>query len=181
MSYSDDEVKRVAELREWLVKQLTDREEEVARLKATLTLIDSLLKQASFRPAVALSQPAGKEVEYGEARQLKTKDEVLLANAYTAPASVTIVPVSQLRLSISTPPFQSFFLNRILEGMKGKDNERVERGELRTEEMINYKVEDENGVIKKIVVNNYREKERLNEVINTASWVFARMLEKTQR
>jgi len=180
MGYSEEEVKRVAELREWLVKQIADREDEVARLKTTLAIIDNVLKQVSFRPAVALSQPAGKETEYGEVRQLKTKDSVVLANAYTAPNSVTIVPVSEIRLNVGTPPFQSFFLNRILEGMKGKDNERVDKGELKTNEIIDYKVEDDNGTIRKIIINNYREKERLNEIINTATWVFARMLEKTR-
>lgn len=180
MSYSEEEVKRVAELREWLVKQIADREDEVARLKTTLAIIDNVLKQVSFRPAVALSQPAGKETEYGEVRQLKTKDNVILANAYTAPNSVTIVPVSEIKLNVNTAPFQSFFLNRILEGMKSKDNERVNQGELNTNEIIDYKVEDDNDMIKKIVINNYREKERLNEIINTATWVFARMLEKTR-
>ncbi len=181
MSYSEDEVKRVAELREWFVKQLNEKEDEVARLKAALTLIDGMLKQVSFRPAVTLSQTAGKEVtEHGEARPLKTKDNVVLANAYTSPTSVTIVPASQFKLSTSTPPFQSFFLSRILEGMKGKDTERVELGQLRSDEMISYSIEEEDGVIKKIVVNNYRERERLNEILNTATWVFARMLEKTR-
>jgi len=180
MGYSEEEVKRVAELREWLVKQIADREDEVAKLKTTLAIIDNVLKQVSFMPAVALSQPAGKEMEYSEVRQLKTKDNVVVANAYTAPNSVTIVPVSEIRLNVDTPPFQSFFLNRILEGMKSKDNERVNQGELKTNEIIDYKVEDENGMIKKIVVNNYREKERLNEIINTATWVFTRMLEKTR-
>jgi len=180
MDYSEEEVKRVAELREWLVKQIADREDEVAKLKTTLAIIDNVLKQVSFKPAVALSQPAGKETEYGEVRQLKTKDNVVLANAYTSPNSVTIVPVSEIKLNVGTPPFQSFFLSRILESMKSKDNERVNNSELKTNEIIDYKVEDDNGTIRKITVNNYREKERLNEIINTATWVFTRMLEKTR-
>ena len=180
MDYSEEEVKRVAELREWLVKQITDREDAVAKLKTTLAIIDNVLKQVSFRPAVALSQPAGKESEYGEVRQLKTKDNVVLANAYTSPNSVTIVPISEIKLNVGTPPFQSFFLSRILDGMKSKDTERVNKGELQTNEIIDYKVEDDNGTIRKITVNNYREKERLNEIINTVTWVFTRMLEKTR-
>ncbi len=180
MDYSEEEVKRLAELREWLVKQISDREDEISKLKNTLTIIDNVLKQTSFRPAVALSQPSGKETEYGEVRQLRTKDNVVIANAYTAPNSVTIVPVSEIRLNVDTPPFQSFFLKRILDGMKDKDNERASKGELNTNEIIDYKVEDDNGMIRKIVVSNYREKERLNEIINTVTWVFTRMLEKTR-
>lgn len=182
MGYSEDEVKQLAELREWLVKQIADKEDEVERLKMILVLIDSSLKQMSFKPAVMLSQQqqAGKEDEHAEVRQLKSKDNVLLANAHTEPNSVTIIPVSDMHLNVNTPPFQSFFINRILEGMKSKDKERIERGELESDQIIDYKIEDDNGLIQKIIVNNYREKERLNEIINTASWVFARMLEKTR-
>jgi hypothetical protein len=180
MSYSEEEVKRVAELREWLGKQISDKEDELSKLKTTLAIVDNVLKQTSFRPAVALSQPAGKESEYAEARQLKAKDGALLANAYMAPNSITIIPVSEMKFNVSTPPFQSFFLNRILEGMKAKDNERVSSGELKPHEIISYNVEEENGTIRKIVINNCREKGRVNEIINTASWVFSRMLEKTR-
>lgn len=180
MSYSEDEVKQLAELREWLVKQIADKEEEIERLRITLTLIDNSLKQASFRPAAMLGQQVSKESAMEEVRQLKTKENVVLANAYTDPDSVTIIPASDKQLHINTPPFQSFFLNRILEGMKSKDRERVEHGELKPEDIIDYRVQDEDGVIQKIIVSNYRDKERLNEIINTASWVFARMLEKTR-
>jgi hypothetical protein len=85
-----------------------------------------------------------------------------------------------MKFNVNTPPFQSFFINRILEGMKNKDKERVERGELASDEAIDYNVDDEDGVIRKIVVNNYRDKERLDEIINTATWALARMLEKTR-
>lgn len=180
VSYSEDEVKRLAELREWLVKEVNDKEEELERLKMILTIIDNTLKQESFKPAMVLSQHGGKEIETEEVKQLKTKDNVILANAYAAPESVTIVPVSEMQFNVNTPPFQSFFINRILGGMKDKDKERVERGELKPDEVINYVIDDENGVIRKIIVNNYRDKDRLNEIFNTAAWVLARMLEKTR-
>jgi hypothetical protein len=180
VSYLEDEVKRLAELREWLVKQIGDKEEEVERLKMILSVIDNTLKQVSFKPAVVLSQQAGMESESQEVRQLKGKDNVVLANAYTAPNSVTIIPISDMKFNVNTPPFQSFFLNRILEGMKNKDKERIERGELESNEIIDYNVDEDDGMIRKIVINNYRDNERLKEIMNTAAWVFARMLEKTR-
>jgi hypothetical protein len=180
MSYSDDDVKRLAELRQWLVKQINDKEDELENLKMALTLLDNALKQASFKPAVVLSQQVGKEGEMAEVRQLKTKENVVIANAYTSPNSITIVPVTEIKFNIGTPPFQSFFVNRILEGMKTKDRERVDHGDLKETEVIDYSIDEESGMIRKIVVSNYREKERLNEIINTASWVLARMFEKTR-
>ncbi|MEE8132027.1 MAG: hypothetical protein V3T40_00435 [Nitrososphaerales archaeon] len=178
MSYSDDEVKRLAELSEWLVKQINDKEDELERLKMTLMVIDNTLKQVSFKPAVVLSQQAGSK--FSDVRELKNKENITLANAYTTSHSVTIVPISDMKFNINTPPFQSFFINRILEGMKGKDKELAERGELEPNQIIDYSIDDENGMIRKIMVNNYGDRERLDEIINTAVWVLTRMLEKTR-
>jgi hypothetical protein len=63
--------------------------------------------------------------------------------------------------------------------MKTKDKEKVQKGELSESEIIDYKVDsDENGKINSVMISNYRERERLNEIFNTATWVFTRMLEK---
>src|SRR5919199_4334701 len=53
-SYSEDDIRRAAEIREWLVKQISDRQEEVERLRTTLSIIDNLLKQGSFKAAASL-------------------------------------------------------------------------------------------------------------------------------
>ena len=180
VNYSEDRVKRLAEVREWIVKQINEKEDEVERLKMTLTVIDDTLKDVSFKPADALSRQVGEEYETSDMRQLKSKNNMILANAYPATHSVAIVPTSDMKFNVNTPPFQSFFLNRILEGMKNKDMERVERGELQQSEIIDYYIDDEDGTIQRIMINNYGNKERLDEIINTAAWVLARMHEKTR-
>jgi hypothetical protein len=92
---------------------------------------------------------------------------------------VKIPLVNDINLNINTPPFKSFFLNRILEGMKSKDKEKIQKGEIDESEIIDYNVDnDENGQIKSVTISNYRERERLIEIFNTATWVFTRMLEK---
>jgi hypothetical protein len=105
----------------------------------------------------------------------RAKDDFWLANAEISANAVVIVPAPGVDLNVNTPPFKSFFLNRILDGMKNKD---ANQG-IKEPEALNYKVEDENGTVKRIVINNYREKERLQEIFNTSSWVFTRMLEKS--
>ncbi|HVD21330.1 MAG TPA: hypothetical protein VNB95_05265, partial [Nitrososphaera sp.] len=125
----------------------------------------------------------------------RAKDDFLLANAEISPDEVVIIPAPGINLNVNTPPFKSFFLNRILEGMKSKDAEKVSQGALRESDALNYKVEEEeqdigasgggggssNGIIKRIVINKYREKDRLQEIFNTSAWVFTRMLEKSGR
>jgi hypothetical protein len=225
-NFSEDDVRRAAEIREWLVKQISDRQEEIERLRTTLSLIDNLLKHGSFRAAsnitssVTLSPAVSAEVPVNSAkisnpikqqgiastatsleetienepkpqqqstdnvkelRPLKrVKDNLLLANAELLPNSLEIIPAEGIILNVNTPPFKSFFLNRILEGMKTKDAEKVSQKQIKNIESLNYQVEeDNNGSIKKITIINYRDKERLNEIFNTSTWVFTRMIEKS--
>jgi hypothetical protein len=249
--YSEEDIRRAAEIREWLIKEISDRQEEVERLRMTLSIIDNLLKQGSFRPAANLGSagaatptqpgsaitgatttaaqvqqqtpstaaqpPAAKRQQQqqqagadatptlratadngvssssssgDDSRNIKplkrAKDDFLLANAEISQDTVVIVPVSGINLNVNTPPFKSFFLNRILEGMKSKDAEKVSQGALRESDALNYRVEEDDdsgggssGIIKRIVINKYREKERLQEIFNTSAWVFTRMLEKS--
>jgi hypothetical protein len=247
--YSEEDIRRAAEIREWLIKEISDRQEEIERLRTTLSIIDNLLKQGSFKAAANLGfaaaattpTPAGpttstttttaqiqqqtrqtsaspaqeqspaakRQQQQAEAaaptlrstadnditgsgdnsRNIKplkrAKDDFLLANAEISQDAVVIVPAPGVNLSANTPPFKSFFLNRILEGMKNKDAEKVSQGTLSESDSLNYKVEEEDdgggsgGIIKRIVINKYREKDRLQEIFNTSAWVFTRMLEKS--
>ncbi|MGB7707243.1 MAG: hypothetical protein WBL64_08085, partial [Nitrososphaeraceae archaeon] len=101
------------------------------------------------------------------------------SNAEYTSTYVRIPLVDDINLNINTPPFKSFFLNRILEGMRTKDKEKNQKGEINASEVIDYKVDsDQDGNLSSVTITNYREKERLNEIFNTATWVFSRMLEK---
>ncbi|HJS68135.1 MAG TPA: hypothetical protein VJ730_01830, partial [Nitrososphaera sp.] len=168
--YSEDDIRRAADIREWLVKQISDKQEEVEKLRTALSLIDGLLKQGSFRAAAALGaytagSPATAQVQQSrpapprpqvapvlkssddrDIRALKrAKDDFVLGSVEVMPASVTIVPSQEINLNSSTPPFRSFFLNRILEGMKAKDAERVAQGAMKESDVLAYRVEEENG------------------------------------
>ncbi|MDQ3837441.1 MAG: hypothetical protein M3270_11010 [Thermoproteota archaeon] len=254
--YSEEDIRRAAEIREWLIKEISDRQEEVERLRTTLSIIDNLLKQGSFRAAAnlgfsttassaqaepatttaatttqvqqqqaarqtaaqstAVKRPQQQQSQVGtttsptltapsdggsisggdddnnnkDIKPLKrVKDDFLLANAEITSDAVVIVPAPGINLNSNTPPFKSFFLNRILEGMKGKDTEKVNQGALRESDALSYRVEEgeddssgggsSSGIIKRIVINKYRDKERLQEIFNTSAWVFTRMLEKS--
>jgi hypothetical protein len=217
-TFSEDDIRRAAEVREWLVKEVTNKKEELDRLRDTLLIVDSLLKKTSFITASHLESSASNlkdrsateyqsldkeetiqtkpssdsttkstNTDYGQddnqGVQIKSlkraKDNLLISNAEYTSTYVKIPLVNDINLNINTPPFKSFFLNRILEGMKSKDKEKIQKGEIDESEIIDYNVDnDENGQIKSVTISNYRERERLIEIFNTATWVFTRMLEK---
>ena len=49
--YSEEDIRRAGEIREWLIKEISDKQEEVERLRTTLSIIDNLLKQGSLKAA----------------------------------------------------------------------------------------------------------------------------------
>jgi hypothetical protein len=217
-SFSEDDIRRAAEVREWLMKEVTNKKEELDKLRQTLFIVDSILKKVSFITASNLESSATNlkekivpefqlvnekritNTEHGSnpARKLtstdntrndnqemeirpikRAKDDLLISSAVYNSTYVTIQLSNDIILNINTPPFKSFFINRILEGMKTKDREKFQKGEINESQIIEYKVDtDEHGDIRSITVSNYRERERLNEIFNTATWVLTRMLEK---
>jgi hypothetical protein len=218
-NYSEEDVRRAADIREWLTKQVADKQEEIERLRTMLSLVDLLLKRGSFKTASSLEstpsssltikpadkshytqtreavgsdnntmrefvvpsaeQPAKTLSNLTEVRHLRrVKDNLLLATGIFTETRVEITPANGIKLNVNTQPFKSFFLNRILEGMKARDVEKINRGELKASESLDYQIEENNGAINKIMISNYRDKERLNEIFNTSTWVLTRMIEK---
>ncbi len=193
MDFADEEIRRAAEIRQWVDGRILELDREIEHLKGVVVFLDAVLRKGSFQPATDLQKPSMQQEaellkptsksatnEYQEIHPLKrSRDGLLMANAYISESSIAIVPTSDIILKTSTPPFSSFFLNRILEDMKRKDNDNVAANKLDSSDVLNYMVEaDKEGIIKKIVVNNYRDQNRLNEIFNTSAWTFARMLEK---
>lgn len=193
MDYTEEEIRNAAETEHWIKKRIAENEEEISRLKGVLIILDSILRKTSFQRATELPQTKKEQKkdltenkpisssEYTEIRPLKnSKNDLLLANMYISESSLAIIPVSDIVFKVSTPPFNSFLINRILEGMKSKDLEDVSKGDISEIEVLKYSVEDSDDVIQKIIIDNYRDKSRLVELINTATWTFTRMLEKTK-
>jgi hypothetical protein len=214
LNFSEEDIKNAADLRDWLLKQLSDKQEEIDRLKRLLLLIDNLLKQESFKPASKL-QRSIKNTEssiisesqesvlrnkstikteskkytpnslnenvstFTETRELKRlKDNLLLATVNISSQTIEIIPEKDLLFNIDTPPFKSFFIKRILEGMITQDRDKNRQKQTLNNDPLNYSIDEHEGRIKKIIINNYREKERLTDIINTSAWVLTRMLEK---
>ena len=187
MSFTDEEIKRAASNKEWIEERIAELEGQIEKLRETLLVVDSILKRTSFRRAAEIPPtaeetppPPKKEIgQVSEVRQIRRgKGGPLVANVYVSSESVSIVPTTDAKLSASTPPIKTFFVNRILEGMKQKDKEIAEKGQISADSMVEYSVDEKDGMIEKIVIKNYKDKQRLDEIINTATWAFSRMLEK---
>jgi hypothetical protein len=194
---TEEEVKRAADLREWLVDRIQEVEMELERLRNMQHVVDSVLRKTSFVAAAELKPtelkpsavaagekksstlPRQQQRNPEEPRQLRrSKDGLLIASAFVSPDMLVVVPSSDVKVSQTVPPFQTFFINRILKGYEAKDQELVSSGKMNASDALSYQVEEKDGIISKVTVKNYRDNSRLNEIISTINWALTRMLEK---
>ena len=104
-----------------------------------------------------------------------------MANANITEKQVSILLSDEIKVDANTPPFKSFFLDRIIGEMKKKDLQEVNEGRIQKDAIIECMINKEGSEMKEINVRNYRYKERVNELINTVGWSLSRMLENTNR
>lgn len=176
MDAPDRDTKRTAELKLWLEQRIAELEEEMERLKETLSYVDTSLRATTFKQANEMMSESREAPEVRELRRDKG-GQVIAAAAITSD-SVAIEPSRGVVLKTSTPPFKSFLMGKILQGMKTKDEESVASGKLGKGAELRFDVDEANGAIVKLVIENYRDKPRLNEILSTVAWTFSRMLEK---
>jgi len=190
MSTSDEQLKRAADLKLWIESRIAELEEETQKLREAQAIVDTVLRTSSFRPASeVLSAPsrardAGpRPVEEGgqvpEMRELRRdRGGETIALAQGTKDHVVVEPVAEVVLKQDTPPFKSFLMGKILASMKAKDEELASKGKLEKGKEIRFGVVEKAGRISSLTIDNYRESERLTEILNTVSWTFSRMLEK---
>ncbi len=190
MKFSEEQVKDIVTLKESLIEQIDKHQESIEMLEKNITMLDLFLKDSSFTKASQLRttkvevQSKTENIKKSEDNSIPIKragDGKVIANAYVTPEQVSIVLDDEIEISDDTPPFKSFFLDRIIGEMKKKDFVDVENGKIQKESIIDYIINKNGTDIREIIIKNYRQKERVNELINTAGWSLTRMLENIKK
>ena len=191
MSESEEKenVKKMAKLRATLEKRVDAMETELDELKTLLSLIDSALIKEGFKRA-EISQPPKTSTSQATPQPTVTKKQKgiplktitgdLLAQIYTEKDAMQIVLEDDKSFDITIPPFTSFFLERILAKMQGKDRKDVEKGKITPERILSYSIKQDGNTIKEIVINNLRP-ERFREIKSSIRWTLEKMYEKMKQ
>jgi len=192
MKFSEEQIRDIIALKDNLIEQIDKHQNAIQMLEKNLTILDLALKESSFMKASDLNKEKDFEVQ-SKNQTIPTKkfessipitrgnDGKVIANAFITPDQVSIILENNLAVNSDTPPFKSFFLDRILGEMKRKDDAEAESGRIQKESVINYIVNKNGSDIREIIIKNYRQKERVNEIINTVGWSLSRMLENIKK
>ena len=188
MKFSEEQVKEIVALREDLMKQVDKHQEGIEMLEKNIVVLDGFLKDSSFVKASKLDTKIEPKEEIKISKPVENSipikrgnDGKIIANAYVTPEQVSIILDEQILINADTPPFKSFFLDRIIGEMKKKDFLEAENGKIQKESIIDYIINKNGSDIREIIIKNYREKQRVTELINTAGWSLTRMLENISK
>lgn len=141
--------------------------------------VEPKMPQPFTQKAAPLPQPPAAQDE--QSFPIKSKMGEDLAVMYVGQSSVRIVPRRDLGFSPKTPPFQSFFVDRVLGEMRRKDEMAVDSGAKDPSLMIDHEVRLDGESIREIMIRNIDEEARLREIRSSIRWTLERMLEKFQR
>lgn len=177
MKFTDEQIREVLELQQKISEKIRHHREEIELLEKNLSVLNSIIKQSSFTKASMLEP----EKQESVIPITKSGDGSLIANAYVTQDQVSIVLEENVGLYEETPPFKSFFVDRIIGEMKRKDNTDADNGLIERESVIDCVINKNGTTLHEIVIKNYRQKERVNEIINTASWSLSKMIDNSSK
>ncbi|MBC7120162.1 MAG: hypothetical protein H5T33_01075 [Candidatus Methanosuratus sp.] len=160
-----------------------------------LSPVQDIQSAPPYAPATAAATPPSGEVavkpqptsapgqETGEEEQqfpIKSKTSDDLGTIFVGRSWVRIVPAPNLHLNVRTPPFQTFFVDRVLGEMRRKDEMAVDAGSKDPMSIIEHSLILDGEIIREIRINNLDDDSRLREIRSSIRWTFERMLEKTK-
>jgi hypothetical protein len=180
MQFSEDQIKDALEIKEQISAEIQKHKEQIETLEKNLTLINSILKQQSFTKASSLKDTTPQPKQDQVIPLRKNTDGSLIANAYVRPDEVSIILEDSVEIKEDMHPFKSFFLERIIGDMKRRDVADFEKGTINEDAIINCLINKDGARLREIIIKNYRQKERVNEILNTAAWSFSKMIDNSK-
>ena len=188
-----EKIKNIAKLRAILEKRVEEMEAELDGMKTMLSLIDTTLLKESFkRPEINKTVPPVQPLQAQEPPKsapskpqkkgipLKTVTGDLLAQIYTEKDEINITLAKDKNFDINTPPFITFFLERVLAKMLEKDKEDAGNGKLDPEKIISYDIKQDRNILREIIIRNLRQ-ERTRELKSSIRWTLEKMYERMKQ
>ena len=186
----EEPVRKLAEVKAYLEKRMLEIQDEASKLKSLLEVVDASLAEKSFRKmevpkpmprSPGPSPPLSQQVEgLRQVLPLKTPDGLHLADVSETESDLIVAPAPGMRFDVSSPPFRAFLVGRVLEPMRSRDDAAAKAGQMSPDKVLSYALEQDGGLMKRLVVKNYGDERRLQELRNAIRWTLRRIYERTQ-
>jgi hypothetical protein len=192
---SEQDIRKLLKMRADLEERAEKLQIEIDDLNVAMAEIDKMIVGQGFRqpsafqpmkaPEVKTETPKPQEVKAAEAitdgSSIQAKDGTVLGKVQLTDDTIQFTPRDGLTFTITTPPFQSFLLDRVLANMKTTDEARAATGEITPEQVLSYSVDVDGEAIKGLIVRNYGGERRLREIQSSLRWSLDKMYDKIRR
>jgi len=193
---SESDIRKLLKMRADLEERTEQLQIEIEDLKLAMAEIDkAIVKQGFQQPSSAFQVMKPTELKPEEHKQpatvtpeptadgssIQAKDGTILGRVQVDDDKIVFTPREGLAFMTSTPPFQSFLLDRVLANMRTSDEARATTGEISLEQVLSYEVEADGEAIKTLTVHNYGGERRLREIQSSLRWSLDKMYDKMRR
>jgi len=201
---TESDIRKLLKMRADLEERADQLQSEIDDLKVAISVIDKGIVTQGFRqpetdstsgfqamklPETKLSErPAAKPVEVASSSEpvtdgssIQAKDGTVLGRVQITNDTIIFIPRQGLSFTTSTPPFQSFLLDRVLANMRTMDETRAATGEITPDQVLSYSLEADGEVIRELTIRNYGGERRLREIQSSLRWSFDKMYDKVIR
>jgi hypothetical protein len=197
----ENEIKKLLRMRADLEERVIGLQLEISDLQSAMSEIDKAIVLQGFRQSSSgfqpakISETAKKEtkieipkppstepvIERDGSQSIQAKDGTVLGSLRVTEDTITFKPRSEFKFMTSTPPFQSFLIERVLQNMRTTDEQKATLGELDPTQILEYSVNLDGEEIKGVVVRNYGGERRLREIQSSFRWSLDKMYDKSKR
>lgn len=199
---TESDIRKLLKMRADLEDQVEQLQTEIDDLKVAISELDKAIVTQGFRQpgtssssgfqtmklpeAKPIEKPAAKSVEASsetvtDGSSIQAKDGTSLGRVQLTDDTIVFTPREGLNFTTSTPPFQSFLLERVLANMRTTDETRAATGEITPEQVLSYSVEVDGEVIRGLTIRNYGGERRLREIQSSLRWSLDKMYDKMRR
>jgi hypothetical protein len=192
---NESDIRKLLKIRTDLEERSEQLQIEIDDLKAAMAEIDKAIIGQGFRqpsafqsmklPEAKPEEPKPQEAQAHEmitdGSSIQAKDGAILGKVQLTDNTLIFTPREGLNFTTSTPPFQSFLLDRVLANMKTTDESRAATGEITPEQVLSFTVEADGEVIQALTIRNFGGERRLREIQSSLRWSLDKMYDKMRR
>lgn len=151
-------------------------DKDLQKLEGVLVELQSILRKLKTMLTLVQREPPS---WVKETVVLKTNSGEPLATFYTGGRSALVLVASDKKFNVNVSPFKGWFIEKVLEKMREKDEANLRAGVLKQEEVFAYKIQCDGELLIQIQIENVNP-DRVKELKTSLRWTLERVYEKTR-
>ncbi|RLG52164.1 MAG: hypothetical protein DRN96_03535 [Thermoproteota archaeon] len=151
----------IMEVRAELIRELEEVQRREKLLRKLIGILEALAVSKSIMTAdqMLLERPEKQAIPVEKAG-------MQLGKIIRYENMLVFTPSEGIALRVDSEPIRGFLVAKVLYPMREEDIRKAKRGEIEHRQVVDWKIEGERGILRRIVVYNLRDERSLKRVLN---------------